>query len=156
MYSRPSCRIRGLTLPAISCLAAFALWGSAAFGSAAASTSPASADSVPRARFAAVAFDYFVLFNPDSVVAEVDRIFPGKGRAFTDIWRTRQFEYAWLRSITGRYADFSKLTEDALVYAASAVRVEPTASQKRQLMEAYLHLTPWPDSADALRRLRRA
>jgi 2-haloacid dehalogenase len=34
------------------------------------------------------------------------------------------------------------------------VRVEPTASQRRQLLDAYLQLAPWPDTADALRRLR--
>ena len=144
-----------LILCALTGLAALALYGRRpAVGSAAVSTEPASADSALRTRFAAVAFDYFVLFNPDSVLSAVDRVFPGKGRAFTDIWRTRQFEYAWLRSIAGRYVDFSKLTEDALVYAANAAHVEPTASQRRQLLDAYLQLTPWPDTADALRRLR--
>ena len=145
-----------LILSAISCLAVLALSGGGAVGSAAVSKAPASADIAPRTRFAAVAFDYFVLFNPDSVVSAVDRVFPGKGRAFTDIWRTRQFEYAWLRSIAGRYVDFSRVTEDALVYAANAAHVEPTVSQKRQLMEAYFHLTPWPDTADALRRLQKS
>ena len=58
--------------------------------------------------------------------------------------------------MTGRYVDFSKLTEDALIYAAKAVHVELTASQRRQLMHAYLHLTPWPDTQDALRRLRQS
>jgi len=143
-----------LTLSAITCFAALAVYGATVIGSAGVSNSPASAPDPPRTRFAAVAFDYFVLFNADSVVSVIDRVFPGKGRAFTDIWRTRQFEYAWLRSMTGRYADFSKLTEDALVYAANAVHLEPTASQRRQLLDAYLHLTPWPDTADALRRLR--
>ena len=52
-------------------------------------------------RFKAVAFDYFVLFNPDSVIPAVDQAFPGRGRELTNLWRTRQFEYAWLRSITG-------------------------------------------------------
>lgn len=141
-------------LSAVSCVAAFALYGSGAIGSATVPKPLASASGAPRARFTAVAFDYFVLFNADSVVSAVDHVFPGKGRAFTDIWRTRQFEYAWLRSMTGRYADFSKLTEDALDYAAGAVHVEPTASQRRQLLDAYLQLTPWPDTADALRRLR--
>ena len=109
-----------------------------------------------RQRHAAVAFDYFVLFNPDSVVAAVDRVFPGKGRAFTDIWRTRQFEYSWLRSMAGRYVDFSSLTEDALVYTANALHIELTASSRRQLMDAYLHLAPWPDAPDTLRRLRQS
>ena len=52
---------------------------------------------VTSARFKAVAFDYFVLFNPDSIVGDVEQMWPGKGREFTNIWRTRQFEYAWLR-----------------------------------------------------------
>lgn len=147
-------RLEPLARTAITCVAAVVLYVGSAHGSRVVWASPASADGAPRTRFAAIAFDYFVLFNPESVVSAVDRVFPGKGRAFTDIWRTRQFEYAWLRSMADRYVDFSKLTEDALVYAANAVQVEPTASQKRQLMEAYLHLTPWPDTADALRRLR--
>lgn len=83
-----------LILSAVGCVAALALYGSAAIGSAAVPKSPASAGGAPRARFAAVAFDYFVLFNAESVVSTVDHVFPGKGRAFTDIWRTRQFEYA--------------------------------------------------------------
>jgi 2-haloacid dehalogenase len=107
-----------------------------------------------RKRFAAVAFDYFVLFNPDSVVSVVEQVSPGKGREFTSMWRTRQFEYSWLRSITNRYVDFFAITEDALVYTADAMKVELTAAQKRQLLDAYLQLTPWADAADALRRLR--
>jgi len=50
--------------------------------------------------------------------------------------------------------EFSAITEDAPVYAARAMKIELTAPQKRRLLNAYLHLTPWPDSAGALRRLR--
>jgi len=104
-------------------------------------------------RFKAIAFDYFVVFNPDSVVAQVERILPGKSREFTNVWRSRQFEYTWLRSITGRYVDFSAVTMDALVYAAQAMDVTLTADDQQRLLSAYLHLDPWPDSADALLRL---
>jgi 2-haloacid dehalogenase len=107
-----------------------------------------------RPRYKAIAFDYFVLFNPDSIVTTAERIFPGKGRELTNLWRNRQFEYAWLRSITNHYVDFSAVTDDALVYAAHALKLEMTATQKEELLQAYLHLTPWPDTADALRRLR--
>ena len=147
-------RLEPLARTMITCFAALVLYGSSAIGSGAVSRSPASAAGPSPKRFAAVAFDYLVLFNPDSVVSVADRVFPGKGRAFTDIWRTRQFEYSWLRSMTGRYVDFSKLTEDALVYTANAMHVDLADSQKRQLLDAYLHLTPWPDTVDALRRLR--
>ena len=149
-------RLEPVTRTAFTCFVALALYGSSAIGSGAVSRSAALAAPVPRTRFAAIAFDYLVLFNPDSVVAAVEQVFPGKGRAFTDVWRTRQFEYSWLRSMAGRYVDFSKLTEDALVYAANALKVELTGSQKRQLMDAYLHLTPWPDTVDALRQLRQS
>lgn len=111
-------------------------------------------EAATRPRFKAVAFDSFVLFNPDSIVSDVDGIFPGKGRELTALWRTRQFEYSWLRSITKRYVDFYAVTEDALVYAAHAMQVPLTADDKQRLLDAYLHLSPWPDSADALRRLR--
>ena len=47
-----------------------------------------------RKQYAAVAFDYLVLFDPDSVVSAVDRIAHGRGREFTSMWRTRQFEYS--------------------------------------------------------------
>src|SRR5262245_8285754 len=68
---------------------------------------------LPPARYPAVAFDFFVLFNPDSIVSAVEEVAPGKGREFTGMWRPRQFEYCWLRSITDRYVDFSHITEDA-------------------------------------------
>src|SRR5688572_2807852 len=74
-------------------------------------------------RFKAVAFDYFVIFNPNSVVLEVEKAYPGKGLEFTKAWRAKQFEYGFLRSITGRHEDFFKVTEDALVYTAEAVKL---------------------------------
>src|SRR5262249_23764443 len=76
------------------------------------------------ARFKAVAFDYFVIFDANSIVPEVEKAFPGKGAELTKLWRAKQFEYAFLRSITGRYADFFAVTEDALVYAAEIMHLD--------------------------------
>src|SRR4029453_5678160 len=72
-------------------------------------------------QYAAVAFDYLVLFDPDSVVSAVDRIAHGRGREFASMWRTRQFEYSWLRSISGRYVDFSAITSVVLRYPANPI-----------------------------------
>jgi 2-haloacid dehalogenase len=138
----------------VACGAALVLCGSSVMASLSKPTLAVNDDG--RQPYAAVAFDYFALFNPDSVVSAVERAFPGKGRAFTELWRTRQFEYTWLRSMTGRYVDFSSVTEDALVFSAAALHVALTAPQKQELMDAYLHLAPWPDAVDALRTLRRA
>ncbi len=107
-------------------------------------------------RFKAVAFDYFVIFNADSVVPQVEKAFPGRGAEFTRIWRGKQFEYGFLHSITGRYADFFQVTEDALAYAAAALKLELTAPTRQRLLNAYLTLAPWPDAVAALRTLKAA
>ena len=140
---------------ALRCLVV-AICGALAITSTSMEHSAGSVERGVQKRYAAVAFDYFVLFNPDSVVVVVDRIAPGKGREFTNLWRTRQFEYTWLRSITDRYVDFFAITTDALLYTANAMHLELTPAQRHQLLDAYLHLTPWPDTADALHRLREA
>lgn len=105
-------------------------------------------------QYKAVAFDYFVIFDPNSVVGEIEKVFPGKGLEFTKSWRAKQFEYGFLRSITNRHEDFFKVTEDALVYTAENMKLDISAEQKKQLLNAYLTLKPWPDSIEALRRLK--
>jgi 2-haloacid dehalogenase len=107
-------------------------------------------------RFKAVAFDYFVIFNPNSVVPEVEMAFPGKGLEFTKAWRAKQFEYGFLRSITNRHEDFFKTTEDALVYTAEAMKLPLPPAVRERLLGAYLALEPWPDSVAALRKLKAA
>jgi 2-haloacid dehalogenase len=107
-------------------------------------------------RFKAVAFDFFVLFDPGSVTPHAEEAFPGQGAEFTRRWRMKQFEYCFLRSITGRYADFFAVTEDALVYTAQAMKLDLTAEKRERLMNAYLSLEPWPDAKDALGKLRAA
>jgi 2-haloacid dehalogenase len=138
----------------VKCLAALGLGCGLAIASTGGQSHEGGRATAVRARFAAVAFDYLVLFNPDSIVAAVEQVAPGKGRELTNLWRTRQFEYSWLRSITGHYVDFAAITDDALTYAATTLQVRLTAFQKRQLLDAYRHLAPWPDTADGVRRLR--
>jgi 2-haloacid dehalogenase len=114
------------------------------------------AQAQPAPRFKAVAFDYFVIFDANSIVPEVERAFPGKSAEFVRIWRAKQFEYCYLRTITGRFADFSAVTEDALVYTAEAMHLELAADSRRRLLDAYLNLKPWFDAADGLRKLKAA
>lgn len=104
--------------------------------------------------FKAVAFDFLVIFDPNSVTPEVEKVFPGKGAEFTKMWRTKQFEYGFLRSITNHHIDFFKVTEDALVYTAETMQLNLTYETREQLLNAYLTLKPWPDAIDALRKLK--
>lgn len=106
--------------------------------------------------YKAVAFDFFVIFDPNSVVITVEKIFPGKGLDFTKAWRAKQFEYGFLRSITNSHEDFFKVTEDALLYTIENMGLEATNDEKKQLLNAYLTLTPWPDAVDGLKKLKAA
>jgi 2-haloacid dehalogenase len=99
----------------------------------------------------AFVFDaYGTLFDVQSVVATVNRKFPGQGPALSNGWRTRQLEYTWLRSLMGRYEDFWKVTESALVATCNSMRLPLQADARSELMEAYLHLDPFPEVKQAL------
>lgn len=105
-------------------------------------------------RYKAVAFDYFVIFDPNSVVPTAEKIFPGKGLEFTKAWRTKQFEYGFLRSITNSHEDFFKVTEDAMTYTIEAMKLHVGEAQKKELLNAYLTLKPWPDAEAGLKKLK--
>jgi 2-haloacid dehalogenase len=107
------------------------------------------------ARIKAIAFDGFVIFDPRSVEKRVEEQLPGRGAEFTTVWRTRQFEYCWLRTSGERYADFWHLTDDALRYTAKTLKVTLTGAQHDAMMDAYRNLTPWPDVREGLAQLRR-
>ena len=108
------------------------------------------------ARIRAVAFDAFAIFDPRPVTLAAEACFAGRGTDFAAAWRTRQFEYTWLRTLTGDYADFWQVTGDALDIAADSLNLRPTSEQRTRLMQAFLALGVWPDARPALESLRRA
>lgn len=102
----------------------------------------------------ALAFDaYGTIFDVHSVITLCDQLFPGRGQALSQQWRAKQLEYTWLRSLMGTYVDFWQVTESGLLFASKALGLELTAEKREQLMNAYLHLTPYPDVAPAFGRL---
>lgn len=104
----------------------------------------------------AIAFDAFPIFDPRPVFALAEQLFPGKGTELSNAWRTRQFEYQWLRALSGRYADFWQATEDALVFSGEMLKLDLTPDKRKQLMDAYLALKTWPDVPPALDSLKGA
>jgi 2-haloacid dehalogenase len=104
----------------------------------------------------AIAFDAFPIFDPRPVFTLCETLFPGKGAELSNAWRTRQFEYTWLRSMSQRYADFWQVTEDSLIFAAKLAKVDLTAEKRDQLMHSYLALKTWPDVPPALKKLKDA
>ena len=102
----------------------------------------------------ALVFDaYGTLFDVHSVIAECEALFPGNGASLSQLWRGKQLEYTWLRSLMGRYADFSAITAAALTTACNMLRLELSEAAARRLMDAYLKLKAFPDVTDTLARL---
>lgn len=102
----------------------------------------------------ALVFDaYGTLFDVHSVVRLCDEFWQGRGTALSQLWRTKQLEYTWQRSLMRQYKDFESVTVDGLRYACAALGVSLTESQVRRLQEAYLSLATFPEVKDALARL---
>ena len=103
----------------------------------------------------AFVFDaYGTLFDVHSVAVVCDELFPGQGRELSQLWRSKQLEYTWLRSLMGRYEDFELVTRAALTYACRSLglRLQEVATQ--QLMVEYRRLALYPEILQALRALR--
>lgn len=129
------------------------LAGSAAAGFAGTHAAGQAAVAQP---YKAIAFDAFPIFDPRPIFKLAETLFPGKGAELSNAWRTRQFEYQWLRALGGHYADFWQTTEDALVFSAKTLQFDLTADKRDQLMQVYLQLNAWPDVPAALKRLKEA
>ncbi len=67
----------------------------------------------------------------------------------------KQLQYSYLRTIMGRHRDFWGLTEDGLVWGAKKHKLDLTTDKKKQLMEAYLNLTIFPDTKPGLEALKK-
>lgn len=103
----------------------------------------------------AVVFDaYGTLYDIQSVAAVTEQAFPGYGEIITQIWRIKQLEYTWLRSLMRRYEDFSIVTRDSLAYTLRILGLKPEDGVFDRIMEKYLHLDLYPDAAPALAALR--
>ena len=112
------------------------------------------AHAAARQRIKAIAFDAFPVFDPRPVFALAEQLFPGSGAELGNAWRTRQFEYQWLRALSGHYADFWQATEEALEFSCEMLKLDLTLDKRKQLMGAYLELKVWPDVPPALKSLR--
>jgi len=102
----------------------------------------------------AVAFDAFPIFDPRPIDALAMEMFPEKGKELLKLWRSRQFEYQWLRALGGDYKDFRGVTEDALVFAARQLGLPLTDEARRRLMAPYDCLSVWPDVKAAVGKLK--
>ncbi len=104
----------------------------------------------------ACVFDaYGTLFDVNAAVARCrDQVGPEADR-LSDIWRQKQLQYSWLRSLMDRYVDFWQITGQALDFAMEAVGIDDPVLRTR-LMDLYEALDAYDDAAPCLERLRQA
>lgn len=103
---------------------------------------------------AAFVFDaYGTLFDVHAAVRKHAESIGPDGQLLSEIWRAKQLEYSWIRTMMGAYKDFWSLTEEALDHAFARV---PSAdkSLRTQLLEAYFKLDCYPEVPSVLKALK--
>jgi len=103
---------------------------------------------------AAYVFDaYGTLFDVHAAVRKHAGEMGPDGQAFSDLWRAKQLEYSWIRTLMGAHADFWTLTEQALNHAFARF---PSADPKLKasLLDAYWHLDCYPEVPSVLKSLK--
>ena len=96
---------------------------------------------------------YGTLFDVHSAVGRHRALVGAEADRLSDIWRTKQLEYTWTRSLMGAYRDFAALTEEALDFAAARCG-GISAEAREKLLSAYETLDAFPDVAPTLKALK--
>jgi 2-haloacid dehalogenase len=105
-------------------------------------------------RWRVVAFDGLVVFDTRRVQTLAGQRFPGRGAELAAAWRSRQFEYQWLRTVGERYADFLSVTADSLDFAARSLDLPLSPEARTALLDVYVAPDAWSDAKPALQALR--
>lgn len=104
----------------------------------------------------ACVFDaYGTLFDISAATSRCSDALDGHADALTTLWRSKQLEYCWLRSLRGDYVDFWHITGQSLDYALAILGLNDPALRSR-LMEMYFVLDAYPDVHETLAALRAA
>ncbi len=104
----------------------------------------------------ACVFDaYGTLLDFNSAAGRAKDTLGDNADALSSLWRQKQLEYTWLRSLMGAYAPFWQVTGEALDYAMEALAIADDELRQR-LMQFYLALDPFPEVAATLKILKQA
>lgn len=96
---------------------------------------------------------YGTLYDVQSVSDIIEKSFPGYGDYITQVWRMKQLEYSWLRSMMGKYENFRVVTQEALDYTLRTLELRAEAGLFDEISDSYNKLSPYPDAESALRKL---
>jgi 2-haloacid dehalogenase len=97
---------------------------------------------------------YGTLFDTQALAESAEAQFPGRGAELVRVWRAKQLEYTWLRSLMGRYEDFWAVTRASLEFACEALDLPLSGPARDRLLEEFLRVPAFPDAPLALSQLR--
>jgi 2-haloacid dehalogenase len=102
----------------------------------------------------ACVFDaYGTLFDIHAPIQKVAAEIGPKADEVSRLWRQKQLEYTWLRSLMGVHTDFWHVTGDALDYALQVHGIDEPGL-KDEILVLYLKLDAYPDAREALKALK--
>lgn len=102
----------------------------------------------------ACVFDaYGTLFDVSSVARDARDVLGDDWQTLSELWRSKQLQYTWLRGLGGRHADFWQVTGDALDFALASLSIGDPALRAR-LMNRYLEIAAYPEVPGMLQRLQ--
>ncbi len=107
-------------------------------------------------RLRVIVFDaYGTLLDIQTVLEEAQRAIGPAAGDVVDLWRAKQLEYSWLRTMMGTYADFEQISSDSLTYALAAHSASIDDHGRRRLLDAWFRPRPFPDVPQTLSTLQR-
>ncbi len=102
----------------------------------------------------AIVFDaYGTLFNINSLDQILHQYFGDKATELSALWRKKQLEYTWLRTLMGRYKHFSEVTMDALANSCNSLSLNYSNEVHDKLNKEYLQLEAYPEVPSVLNSL---
>ena len=102
----------------------------------------------------ACVFDaYGTLFDFNSAAARCRDDLGEKADVLSKIWREKQLQYTWLRSLMGLHKDFWQVTGDALDFALKSLQISNEGLRER-LMGLYRTLDVFPEVPATLEQLK--
>ena len=96
---------------------------------------------------------YGTLFDVHSAASRYQVRLGQHAQAVSKMWRTKQLEYTWLRSLMHCYVDFWEVTQDSLDYALEYQGIDDN-SLRKDLLRAYYELSCYPEVPDTLIKLK--
>ncbi len=103
----------------------------------------------------ACVFDaYGTLFDVTAAAGRCTDTLGDRAAPLSTLWRSKQLEYTWLRSLMDEYVDFWQVTSDGLDYALETMGLDGDGELRQRLLNIYMELDAYDEVKDVLTRLK--